>query len=98
MIIPSQQIRAAYNKLPLIIREYLAGEELGNATEAIGTKYGLHVDTIGGLNREERNMLLGLINPSQFVGELKSIGIPDAVIPQIVQDMNESVFIPLHKK
>ena len=98
MIITPEQLRAAYSKLPVVIREYLSGEELSTVTEAIGTKYGLHVDTVGAVNREASNMLLGLINPTQFVGELKSAGIPDATIAPLVQELNEKVFMPLHKK
>ena len=86
MIINPDQFDAAFQKLPLPIREYLAN------------KYGLHVDTIGGLERETSNMLLGIINPSQFVGELKSVGIPEASIGAIVEELNAKVFIPLREK
>jgi hypothetical protein len=98
MNISSEQFTAAYDKLPVIIREYLAGNELGTIVTSVGNNYGLHVDTIGGLDREVSNMLLGFENPQQFVGELKSIGIPEQMIPLIIKEMNEKVFIPLHTK
>jgi hypothetical protein len=98
MIVSPQELQQAYSKLPIVIREYLSSEELSIATETLGTKYGLHVDTIGALNREASNMLLGITNPTQFVAELKSIGIPEASIGPLVQELNEKVFVPLHKK
>ena len=98
MIISPEQFKEAYKKLPFLLREYIAQDDLSEIAESIGKKYGLHVDTIGALYRETTNMLLGLINPSQFVGELKSVGIPETSIGPIVEELNRAVFIPLREK
>jgi hypothetical protein len=98
MNISAQQFNDAYKKLPPVIKEYIAYDELSEITEQVGAKYGLHVDTIGALYRETTNMLLGLENPTQFIGELKSVGIIESLVAPIVQEMNEKVFIPLHTK
>ena len=98
MIISKEQFSTAYNKLPFPIREFLASDDLTTVTQSIGTTYKLHIDTMGALKRETTNMLLGLINPTQFVGELKSVGIPQASIGAIVEELNAKVFMPLREK
>jgi hypothetical protein len=98
MIISQEQFRAVYGKLPQVLREYLADDDLTTITEQIGKEHQLHVDTIGALYRETTNMLLGIINPTQFVGELKSVGVPEESIGAIVQELNEKVFMPLREK
>jgi hypothetical protein len=98
MIITSEQFNAAYSKLPFVLRQYIADDDLTNITEQVGKEHQLHVDTVGALYRETTNMLLGLINPTQFVGELKSVGVPEESIGAIVQELNEKVFIPLREK
>ena len=98
MQISSDQFRTAYGKLPYPLRDFLAGEDMANIVSEVGAKYGLHVDTIGVVDRETTNMLLGLIDPAQFVTELKSAGIPDTTITPLVQELNEKVFMPLHTK
>ncbi len=85
MIITDEQFRSAYRALPFELREFLVSDDLTNITQSIGKSFGLHVDTVGALEREVTNMLLGLINPQQFVGELKSVGIPADVIGPIVE-------------
>ena len=98
MQINPDQFNAAYGKLPFPIREFIAGEDLGNIAQEVGKEHGLHVDTVGALERETLNMLLGLINPEQFVGELKSVGIPQESIGAIVEELNAKIFIPLREK
>lgn len=98
MNITPAQFREAYEKLPYVLRSYLVDDELGEVTESVGQKYNLHVDTIGALYREVSNMLLGLENPQQFAGELKSIGIPEASIGPITQELNQAIFVPLQEK
>jgi hypothetical protein len=98
MIITSEQFNSAFAKLPYPIREFLVGDELGTIIQAIGKTYGLHVDTVGAVEREATNMLLGLINPEQFVAELKSAGVPAESIGPITQELNQKIFVPLRKK
>ena len=98
MLITREQFNAAYRNLPYPIRAYIADEELGAVVLAVGKTYNLHVDTIGALERETTNMLLGIINPEQFVAELKSAGIPQESISNIVAELNTKIFVPLREK
>jgi hypothetical protein len=98
MQITPDQFDAAYSKLPYQIREFIATDSVGTITLTVGKTYNLHVDTIGALERETTNMLLGLINPEQFVAELKSAGIPQESIPNIVAELNTKIFVPLREK
>jgi hypothetical protein len=98
MIISSEQFNAAYGKLPFPIREFLVGDDLGDITQEIGKEYGLHIDTVGDLEREITNMLLGLLHPEQFVQEMKSMGIPQESIGSIVKELNAKVFMPLRER
>jgi hypothetical protein len=98
MILSTEQFDTAFKKLPRILREYVAEDELTEITEELGEKYSLHVDTIGAVYRETTNMLLGFISPQQFVGELKSVGVPPESVGAIVEELNTKVFIPLREK
>ena len=98
MIITDEQFKLAYAKLPYVLREFIASDDLYKITLMVGNEHGLHVDTVGALEREVTNMLLGLINPQQFVGELKSVGIPADVIGPIVEELNAKIFMPLREK
>jgi hypothetical protein len=98
MTISAQQFKDAYAKLPYILREYIADDEMATIANDIGKKYGFHVDTVGALYREATNMLAGLETPEQFTGELKSVGVPAEIVTPIVQELNERVFIPLRER
>ncbi len=98
MILSPEQFNSAYKKLPFILREYIADDDLSTICESIGKEYGLHVDTIGALYRETTNMLLGLEDPTQFMGELKSVGIPQENIGAMIKELNEKVFMPLRER
>ncbi len=98
MQITREQFNSAYKKVPYPIRECIASEELGTIVLSVGKTHNLHVDTIGALERETTNMLLGLINPEQFVAELKSAGIPQESIPNIVAELNTKIFVPLRER
>jgi len=98
MTITPEQFDAAYSRLPFPIREYIADDEISTVTEQIGKQYGLHIDTVGALDREITNMLLGFLSPAQFVGELKAIGVPEQSVGMIVKELNAKVFMPLREK
>ena len=87
-----------YNRLPYPVREYLAGTKLGESIERIGRANGLHIDSVGGLAKIATYMLMGVIDPSELMGEMRALGIEDAKVTQIVRELNEQVFKPLHQK
>jgi hypothetical protein len=98
MIITPQQFKDAFSKLPYILREYISGEKMDVAVVEVGNAHQLHVDTIGAIQREVTNMLLGLLSPEQFVGELRSIGIPTEQIAPITEELNKKIFMPIREK
>ncbi len=98
MILTTEQFDAAFRKLPYTLREYIAEDTLTSLVEQLGVKYKLHTDTVGAVYRETTNMLLGFMSPQQFVGELKSVGVPQESLGAIVEELNTLVFIPLREK
>lgn len=99
MPIPREQFKEAYGKLPESIRAYLAGEELGIATEQIGSAHGLHIDAIGVLAEILTRTLLGLLSPQELPAALtNSLGIDSTKANAILSSTNDQIFIPLQKK
>ncbi len=80
------------------MRSFVASPELNDVVEQVGAKYSLHVDTLGLLSSALTEMLVGLTNPMQFSQQLKSVGVPEAQVALIVNDLNEQVFKPLQEK
>jgi hypothetical protein len=59
-------------------------------------KYSLHIDQIGSLAELNRNLLLGLINPEEFLAELTAtVKVPDAQAREIMAEINTKIFVPL---
>lgn len=92
------QIAAAFDAAPPAIREAFASEENMAFTGGLGDKYRLHVDVAGEVGQTIVYLLLGLINPTEFLAELTAIGIGDVVARQIANDVNEKIFKPLRAK
>lgn len=94
----SEQTLHAYNSLPQPVRAYLASTELYDSMAIISTKYGLHVDVVGMLSKSVTQMLLGFIDPSQLMQEMRRIGIDGSKSIEIAKELNQLVFKPLHQK
>lgn len=94
-----EEIKSAVNKAPKIIRDELdTGYDTAVTISEIGRNQQMHIDQIGILAELNRNMLLGLIGPSDFSQELTSIGISDAQVQQILSEINTKIFIPLREE
>lgn len=94
-----QALEEALRKVPGSIREALeSGDTLAETITDIGRKYALHIDSIGVVAELNRNMLLGLVGPDEFLKELIAIGIPDMSAKQIMADINQKIFIPLRQQ
>ena len=97
-IYTNEQILNALKKAPRPIQRAFGSENTVNVVVAIQNKYGLHVDTIGTVNNEIGNLLLGLIDPVAFIQRLQESGIDLKTANSIAQDVNTQIFVPLQKK
>jgi len=83
--------------LPPIIRAYLAKGTYTEVAKKMTTKYGLRIDQAGVLERELMLLLMGIETPPEFVQALiEEARLDQKVVNNIVRDVNEMVFIPLH--
>lgn len=98
MRVSPEDLTGAFAKLPLVVREYIAGPDLGAAVSRIGTNQGLHVDTVGKLAESVMHMLLGFISPTELVSEVQGLGIERERAMNITKELNEQIFKPLHQK
>lgn len=99
MSLSNVAFREAYAKVPEPIREFLVGEELTDATSAIGQHYALHIDRVGELVDVITETLLGFIQPLSLADELfKRVGIRREDSAAVIAEINEKIFIPLQRK
>lgn len=93
------EFAAALEKAPQYVKDYTASKELDAAFETIRTKYALHLDDAGTLSDLIVAVVLELIPLAQFdavVGEYIP-SLKDAR-PNLVRDVNETVFAPLRAR
>ncbi len=91
-------VDAAFEQAPELVQEALSG---GIATDFIvgaQARYGLHVDVVGTLSFMVRDLLIGLMLPTEFYEELISLGMDQALAQKIVTDVNTEVFMPLRQE
>jgi len=94
-----QEIEDAIKKVPKSIHDEISsGEDTAIVVAQIGQKYGLHIDQIGILAELNRNMLLGLIGPEEFLKELVAAGVSDTDARQIMTEINQKIFVPLREQ
>src|SRR3989344_1060873 len=94
-----QELDAALKTAPGPIQKELAtGYETANIISAFRSKYNLHIDTVGMIAELNRNMLLGLVNPQEFLQELITAGIPDKDAREIMAEVNQKGFVPLREE
>lgn len=93
-----EEVNRAYDAVPEVIQQALGGDELYDFGEKMQTVYHLHIDTVGMVGTLIRNLLIGLINPTEFVSSLQEIGIEKSTVQQLTADLNEKIFIPLQNK
>lgn len=61
-------------------------------------RYSLHVDVTGITIEAIRNMLLGILPPTEFIPTLVRAGIPEEAARRLTGDLNREVFIPLREQ
>ncbi len=93
-----EQIDAAYTAAPEQVREALETDPYLDFALGLQTNYKLHVDIAGSITELTKYLLLGLINPSDFVTGLGALAIPKPTVTQLVTELNEKVFKPLQEQ
>lgn len=97
--VPAEQVREAYSRLPVPIREFLVEDDLGAVIQKLSGKYNLHVDTMGLLAESISKMLLGFTSPQELTEELSNLlqFTPEAT-KAFISDLNTEIFMPLQKR
>jgi|SRR3989344_9230843 len=98
MTVSEQDVDKAFDRAPRVVQEFIIGGEWTPIITGIGAEYRLHVDQIGKIAELNRNMLLGLVSPSEFLGGLLVAGIPEPEARQIMGEINEKIFKPLQEE
>ncbi len=94
-----QQLNDALKEAPPPIQKELTdGEGTAITIFNIGKKLQLHIDKIGLIATLNRDMLLGLIKPEEFLTELLAMKIPDAQAREIMAEINTKIFVPLREE
>lgn len=91
------QVQDALDKAPEAIQNTLSNGAALDFIINLSSRYGLHVDTAGSLSILIRNLVLGLLSPAEFPGELAALGIDTVTASKITTDLNADVFIPLNE-
>ena len=89
-----ESIQLLIEQVPVPVKEFILNDLTGK-TESYMTKYRLHVDLGGILQRELLLMLLGQETPDEFVKALQDAEIPQTTINSLVADINQEIFIRL---
>ena len=85
------------DQAPLQVQERVGDPRTAREIAAIGRSKQLHIDQIGKIAEMTRNLLLGLVNPQEFLQELVAVGITELVARQIMTEINQKIFIPLRE-
>lgn len=93
-----EQVLQAYNRAPKTIQDALSDGPAVDFMVGLQERYGLHIDVAGRVVERIRNLLLGLSNPTEFLGELIQLGISDTAARSLVGDLNKEVFVPLREE
>ncbi len=99
MEITNEQLLEAYDRVPRPIRAFIANSELPPIVSELGSKHGLHVDTVGTLADLITKTLLGFVRPEVLPSMLAmQLHISEPVSASLLTDINERVFVPLQKR
>jgi len=82
--------------LPPPIQRYLGEGKYSIVANHLMTKYSLHIDQGGILEREIMLLLMGIENPDEFTKTLaEEAKLDQQTINNIVKDVNDQIFVPL---
>jgi hypothetical protein len=83
---------------PQTVQDAVVSPVTQEVIEQLGQRYKLHVDIVGLIYKLTSYMLVGYIGPEEAFKELKMAGIPEVDARNIMTDINQGVFVPLHEK
>jgi len=83
---------------PQPVQEVIENIQTAFYIAELGGKHSLHIDQIGVLAELNRNMLLGLVKPEEFLKELIASGISDTDARTITTEINQKIFVPLREQ
>ena len=92
------QLRAAFQSAPPEIKEAYTNDSLVQVLMDIKSRYQLHVDVSGALRDMLGDLLLGLMTPAEFYGNLVLLGSSEQTARGIMDDLNKQIFLPLRDK
>ena len=94
-----ESVAQVMQTLPSPIRRYLGQGKYSVVANNLMTKYGLHVDQGGILEREIMLLLMGIENPDEFTQALvEEAKLDQQTINNIVKDVNGQIFVPLREE
>lgn len=84
---------------PQQFRDLAESAELYDQSEAVGNKFNLHIDQIGELDAEIRDVLNGVSESTDFSKHImQRLEIDRSLADQIVQEVNKAIFDTLRQK
>ena len=89
------QVLKAYERAPKAVQDALTDGPVIDFMMGLQANYHLHIDTAGSISGMIRDMLLGLLTPSDFYSRLSKLGIDSSDAQKLTQELNEKVFTPL---
>lgn len=93
-----ESMKQIMKTLPPVIREYLSQGKYTPVARNLMTKYDLRIDQGGILEREIMLLLLGVESPADFTKSLSDdAGLTREIINNIIQEVNDQIFVPLRK-
>lgn len=93
-----QEIITALNAAPHLIQDGITGSNTLAIIVELQKKYKLHIDQIGKIAELNRNMLLGLVGPDEFLKDLIEAKIPEKDAREIMTEINQKIFVSLREK
>ncbi len=94
-----ESVKRVMQTLPPPIRNYLGQGKYSVVANNLTTKYALHIDQGGILEREIMLLLMGIENPDEFIKTLaEEAKLDQQTINSIVRDVNEKIFVPLREE
>lgn len=92
------EILSTTQKAPIPIRGRIEDVQTALIIAEIGQRFNLHIDQIGTIAELNRNMLLGLVNPQEFLNELIAAKVPEKDAREIMTEINQKIFMPLREE
>jgi hypothetical protein len=86
-----ENVQAVLGDLPLPVRQFLSSPERDAVVMRLASKYGLHTDQTGQVQRVFLLMLMGISSPDELATELTGMGLPPETVTGLLGDINTEV-------